>query len=108
MFVFENVQGLLSAEGGMLIHTIQKVLEDCGYKINYKLINASDYGVLQDRKRVILIGVKGKLDFEYPEFDRWAGANWKIKNALFSDLKKLKQGEGFDISNYRTKTNTYQ
>lgn len=104
MFVFENVQGLLSAENGKLITEIKLFLEQCGYKIQYKLLNASDFGVLQDRKRLILIGRKGKLDFEYPDFDKWIQDKWTVKPALFSDLISLKQGQGYDISKYTTLT----
>lgn len=102
LFVFENVQGLLSAEGGQLIKDIEKFLEKCGYKIKYKLINADEYGVLQHRKRIILIGKKGKADFDYPEFQKETG-KWNIKNDLFSDLGKLNPGDQVHVSKYTTK-----
>jgi DNA (cytosine-5)-methyltransferase 1 len=77
-------------------------LEECGYRIEWKLINSADYGVLQERKRLILIGRKGLLAFDYPEFEEWHPKSWTTKNALFSDLRLLKQGQGFSVSNYRT------
>jgi DNA (cytosine-5)-methyltransferase 1 len=100
--VFENVQGLLSADDGTLIKDIEKYLETYGYKIKYRLINAGDYGVLQQRKRVILIGKKGKSDFEYPEFEK-EEQHWNVKEALFNDLKPLLPGQEMHVSKYTTK-----
>lgn len=102
IFVFENVQGLLSAEDGQLIKNIEKFLEKCGYRIKYQLLNAAEYGVLQHRKRVILIGKRGKTDFEYPEFEK-VSQSWSVKEALFSDLKPLKPGDEFHVSEYTSK-----
>lgn len=102
LFVFENVQGLLSAENGQLIKDIEKFLEKCGYRIKYKLLNASEYGVLQHRKRVILIGKRGKANFEYPEFEK-TEQRWNVREALFSDLKPLKPGDELHVSEYTSK-----
>nr|WP_232337104.1 DNA cytosine methyltransferase [Lysinibacillus timonensis] len=68
--VFENVRGLLSTknkDGSKLIDTIIYYLENAGpgYKVNYKLLKASDYGVPQNRFRVIIVGIRNDLDFNY-------------------------------------------
>lgn len=69
--LFENVKGLLSAKhqsGKRLIEVIKEDLEDLGYRVNYKVVNASDYGVPQNRERMILVGLRedvGKT-FEFP------------------------------------------
>lgn len=102
VFVFENVQGLLSAEGGALLPVMKSVLETCGYKISYELLNAAKYGVLQERKRLILIGRRGNTSFDYPVPDDWPGAVWTTGDALFSDLPPLRQGETPRISEYLT------
>ncbi|WP_054696037.1 DNA cytosine methyltransferase [Syntrophomonas palmitatica] len=70
--VFENVKGLLSTkapDGNKLIDLIISDLESAGYNVVYKLINASDYGVPQNRERVILVGVRNDLNksFSFPE-----------------------------------------
>ena len=70
LFVFENVPGMLSAKPGdiAIIERITKAFNDIGYEItddlkNKALIDASDYGVPQVRKRVIIIGIhKDVLD----------------------------------------------
>lgn len=56
VFVAENVKGLLSMEKGKVIEMIVKDFEDLGYEVDYKVLNAADYGVPQTRQRVIIIG----------------------------------------------------
>lgn len=70
--LFENVKGLLSSKhqnGKKLIEVIQEDLEKLGYIVNYKVVNASDYGVPQNRERMILVAFTEELGkkFEYPE-----------------------------------------
>src|SRR3990167_3115378 len=67
LFLFENVKGLLSMQGGELLTTIISLFESLGYKVQYKLLNAADYGAPQIRERVIIIGSKLKVDFKYPK-----------------------------------------
>ena len=66
IFLFENVSGLLSMQGGRLIEVIKKRFHDLGYEVKIKLLNAVDYGVPQYRERVILVGMRGENHFEYP------------------------------------------
>ena len=66
LFLFENVKGLLSMQGGELLKTIISLFESLGYKVQYKLLNAADFGAPQIRERVIIIGSKLKNDFQYP------------------------------------------
>ena len=71
IFLFENVLGLLSLDKGNLFNTIKQGFEEAGYNIAYKVLDASQYGVLQKRKRVILIGIKKDLDIAF-NFDlKW-------------------------------------
>ena len=61
-FVFENVVGLLSAkdeDGSLHLGNMRKLFKDYGYSTEFRTLNASDYGVLQNRKRIILIGKRG-------------------------------------------------
>lgn len=58
-FVFENVEGFLTAEGGDRVVDLLKPLVDAGYRIHLRKINAANYGVPQHRKRVIGIGGLG-------------------------------------------------
>ncbi|NCP60199.1 MAG: DNA cytosine methyltransferase, partial [Flavobacteriales bacterium] len=61
MFVFENVPGILSAKNGEYLNKIFKAVKNAGYEVAIppkNHLNAKDFGVLQDRKRVIIIGWK--------------------------------------------------
>ncbi len=68
VFLAENVKGLISWENGLAINTIIKSFEEIGYKVEYRLFNAADYGVPQSRERVIIIGIRNDLNkaIEWP------------------------------------------
>ncbi|WP_373511872.1 DNA cytosine methyltransferase [Persicitalea sp.] len=103
-FVFENVLGILSAEGGDLIKQIARYFEvECGYKIQWQILHANHYGVLQLRKRVIIIGRKGLEPFDYPLPQTVTREReWTVKKALLSDLQYLHPGQERHISRYKT------
>lgn len=67
MFIFENVKGLLSMQGGKLVKTIISLFESLGYRVNIKLLNAANYGTPQIRERVIIVGNKFNGSFPYPQ-----------------------------------------
>ena len=71
MFLFENVRGLLTHDGGKTYQTIKNVFEDAGYTIQYAVLNARDYGVAQKRERLITIGIRNDLvdtvSFTFPK-----------------------------------------
>ncbi len=67
MFVGENVKGLLTMGDGSIIEAIIEEFSDCGYNVFYKLLNAKDYEVPEDRERVIIVGFRKDLGIE--EFD---------------------------------------
>ena len=92
MCIIENVEGLVRHDKGRTIETIVNVLEDdLDYNVQYKVLNAVDYGVAQKRKRMFLVGTKKGLIFNYPE---------KIKgNPILRDaLKDVPKSEGTEYS----------
>jgi DNA (cytosine-5)-methyltransferase 1 len=94
-FVFENVTGLLSARnnsGVLYIDLMKDVFRKAGYEIEYKILYASDYGVLQKRRRVILVGKRGKQTGFYPDPEKCTYD--VLVNEVFSDLPVLSAGEG--------------
>ena len=95
-FVFENVVGLLSAkeqDGTLHLDNMIDLFKQCGYTTKHQIHSASDYGVLQNRKRVILIGVRGnRIRNFYPEIRPLH--NWYTVNDLLSDLPPIHAGEG--------------
>lgn len=66
-FVCENVKGLLSMQKGKVLEMIIRDFAQLGYKVDYKLLRASDYGVPQHRERVIIIGNRLGLENVFPE-----------------------------------------
>ena len=105
LFVFENVPGLLTANKGKYYKNLKNYFKRIGYNLDGKIINASEMGVIQKRKRVIIIGREENLKFEYPEFD--IGENiWTVKDILY-DLPLLKAGEAYPCSEYRAPINEY-
>ena len=69
-FIGENVQGLLVMENGAVIDKIAKDFSNVGYNIHYDLVDAVDYGVAQNRKRLIIVGFRKDLvgvKFPLPE-----------------------------------------
>lgn len=109
MFIFENVPGLLSAANGEHFKNIKKAIEKAGYYMELDELTASDYGVLQARKRIIIVGWKKnkkKKHYKYPDFEKIVH-NYRVKD-LLDDLPitapaKMIEGKGA----YRTKTHQY-
>ncbi len=108
MFVFENVIGLKSAKGGLYLNNMEKLFFKKGYKMHVFTVEANNFGVLQNRKRVIIIGWKDDFTPNLPDLEAIRlQADFKVKN-IFSDLPKIKAGGGIDkFDRYRTKTNDY-
>ncbi len=67
-FLAENVSGMLSSRHSEAVKNIIALFEGCGYDVSLTLVNASDYGVAQDRKRVFYIGFRKDLNvnFKFP------------------------------------------
>ena len=93
-FVFENVVGILSMDQGRLFKQIQAEFEELGYTLKYKVLNAVDYGVPQQRERVILVGFRGENTYEYPAPTHGEGLkpHVTLRQAL-GDLPVLKSGQ---------------
>lgn len=67
-FLAENVSGMLSNRHSDAVQNILRLFEDAGYKVTLTLVNAKDYGVPEERKRVFYIGFREELgiDFIFP------------------------------------------
>ncbi len=104
-FVFENVIGLKSAKtkhGESYLQMMLDLFKEKGYYAEYKVLEAKDFGVLQNRRRIILIGKKnGEAGF-YPKFKK-EKANVTVSE-IFIDLPSLISGTG---NYYETKYNSY-
>jgi len=67
-FVAENVKGLLNFEKGSVFKRILTDFAAAGYRVSHRLFNAADFGVPQRRERIIIVGVRNdlKYDYEFP------------------------------------------
>ena len=93
-FVFENVVGILSMDKGNFFKKVQTEFENLGYNLQYRVLNAVNFGVPQHRERVILVGFRGDNNFIYPEPTHKEGLKpyVTLKDAI-GDLPVLKSGE---------------
>ncbi len=94
-FVFENVLGLLSARDGsgrLYFDMMRERFAECGYSVESRILNAKDYGVLQNRRRIILIGKHGDYHNFYPPIEE-IHPGCSVGEVL-SDLPPISAGEG--------------
>ena len=82
VFVGENVKGLLTMGKGSIIDAIIEEFSLCGYDVYYQLINAKDYGVPQDRERVIIIGIRKDLGIKSFELPKYTGEKKTLRDAI--------------------------
>ena len=91
MFIFENVPGLITANDGYYLNSIMNGFRRRGYSVHKRMLNASDYGVLQYRNRIIIIGWLKGTSHEYPKLQKIA-QKYTVSE-LFDDLPRLNPGE---------------
>ena len=111
MFVFENVLGLQSAQNGKYLEDMKIKFRESGYEIQVFRLNARNFGVLQNRIRLIIIGRCIDFKVNIPDItamDCNANENYTVSD-LFSDLPFLNNGQGhFKAAEYATsKINQY-
>ena len=90
--VMENVPNLLKAKTDgkeLVISIIQKELEQLGYNVEYKVLDATSYGVPQIRKRIVIIGSKKPLKNYFPLPTH--SIKKENENSLFDDLDNLQE-----------------
>lgn len=108
MFVFENVLGLKSAKGGHYLEEMEKIFNKKGYQIKLHTLEAKNFGVLQNRKRIVILGWQKNRKVNIPNLEEIATeSNYLVKD-LLNDLPVIKAGEGADkFLKYKTETTDY-
>ena len=100
-FLIENVRGLVSANKGAFVKDIIERFGGIGYNVSYKILNASDYGVPQNRQRVFFVGLL-EGEFEFPE-------KFDYKVSTKEAIMDLIQSNEDDVQKYSTPSkNSYQ
>lgn len=108
MFVFENVLGLKSAKGGHYLEEMEKIFNKKGYQIKLHTLEAKNFGVLQNRKRIIILGWQKNKKIGIPNLEEIVIENNYLVKDLLDDLPVIKAGEGADrFLKYKTETTEY-
>lgn len=99
IFVFENVPGLESAGKGKYLRDMRRLMKKAGYETDYRILNAADFGVPQNRKRIILVGWSkiSKLN-GYPNFP--ATKREYVVKDFFAGLPKVQAGTGRRVGKF--------
>lgn len=103
VFIMENVARLETHNKGKTLKTIIDLFKNEGYFINYKVLNAKDYGVAQNRSRIFIIGTL-KPGFEFPEKKEEV---YTIKDVI-GDLPVLSSGQKSKFPNHNAMNHTKQ
>lgn len=98
MIMLENVSGMRSMKNGEVVETIKSEIIAAGkevgkdYNVNYKMLNAADYGVPQLRNRLIFLGATSDYDVDFPE-PKFSEENYRTVRDAIGDLPSLKPKE---------------
>ena len=89
-FLAENVRGMLANRHNKAVNNIISLFEDSGYNVIVKLVNAKDYGVAEERKRVFYIGFRKDLNicFKFPAGSTSDGKNKLTLRDVIWDLQE--------------------
>lgn len=111
-FVMENVKGLLSMQNGEVIKTIVEEFTNAGeygYNVAYKVLVASDFGVPQNRERVILIGYRKDLNIQPQHPKPYELDHLVTVDEAIGDLPQIGAGQGTEVQEYpQEPQNEYQ
>lgn len=98
--IFENVKGIIETEGGIFLQRAVQGLGAAGYTVNYRVLNALEFGVPQRRQRVFVVGSRHGIWYEFPR--KGKGKPITVKQAV-GDLPELDNGASFDSLPYRSR-----
>lgn len=105
-FLCENVVGMLSERHKKAVDNIKRMFINAGYDLTVTLVNAADYGVPQDRKRVFYVGIRTDLQkkFVFPKPLDTKGvlkdAIWDLKDSAMAAADKNKANKNLKIPNH--------
>lgn len=104
-FVFENVPGMLTAGEGVFFKNLKKYFKRLGYVLEPRILNAKDFGVIQNRRRIIIFGWRKGEGFKFPELA--CKAVNASRDEIFLDLEKIKPGHSKRTAKYSRPSNPY-
>jgi DNA (cytosine-5)-methyltransferase 1 len=96
-FIVENVSGMVRTNYNHLLKNQLLRFRSAGYKVKWSVLNASDFGVAQDRKRIFIVGIRSDIGIEYefptPEYGINLKKLPKTQRDVISDLPEWPEGE---------------
>ena len=100
IFIMENVASMATHHKGATIKKVVKEFESagCKYKVKYEILNSVDYGVAQERRRIVIVGVRNDINTEFL-YPKKQDKLFTIKDVI-DDLPELKSGQDSDIPNH--------
>lgn len=102
-FLFENVVGFKSFDKGKFALEVENCLRELGYQTNSTILNATDFGVPQERKRFFIVGHKKDKGGVKFDFDTLEKTNHKVTvGEALADLPILLNGDKIEKTSYRT------
>ncbi len=93
-FLAENVEGMLAQRHSEALNNIKNLFKESGYNLSFQLINANNYNVPQDRKRIIFVGYRNDLEitFEFPQISNYKpnlkDAIWDLRDSAIPAKEK--------------------
>jgi len=113
-FLAENVSGMLASRHSTALENIKTLFKEAGYKLSFKMLNAHDFKVPQDRKRIFFIGYRDDLNIEFAfptGFDNkryLKDVIWDIKDtALAAKEKNYTNGDSCVLANHEYAIGTF-
>lgn len=88
-FIVENVSGMTRTTFQHLLQDQIKVFSDAGYTVVFKVLNAADYGVAQERKRIFIVGIRNDLNLTYVFPNITHGVDSQKKSTIREALEGL-------------------
>lgn len=100
-FIVENVSGMVRKNFAHLLQDQFKVFTEAGYTVKYQVLNAADYGVAQQRKRIFIVGIRNDLGVEYnfprPTHGEGRAQPYTTIRQAIADLPEWPAGEFYDL-----------
>lgn len=99
-FVVENVSGMVRSTFKHLLDDQVRIFSEVGYRVKHKVLNAADYGVPQERKRIFIVGIREDfgVDYTFPEPTHGPGTpnEYVTIHDAIGDLPEWPEGEFYD------------
>lgn len=99
-FIVENVAGMFRSDSARLLNNQLVRFRSAGYFVNHQLLNAADFGVAQDRRRIFIVGIRSDfgIRYEFPEPTHGAGRKKPVKTIAdaLAGMPEWPEGEFVD------------